>query len=91
MDPLMRMWHYESWFHEQEIQMEKLKALGILIGSFYNPEAANKMIKQEQPDFASSDEDWDETSRMIRKDALEDLQEGGRRRKRRRNKRKVIR
>jgi len=89
----MKMWHYESWFHEQELQMEQLKALGILVGSFYNPEAANKMIKQEKPDFESTDEDWDDTSKMIREEALKDLQEGGRRRKRRRNrkKRKVIR
>ena len=87
MDPLMRLWLYESWYHEQELEAEKLKMQAVLIGSFFNPEAARNIIKRDNPDFETSDEEWEKLGNEIHEEAVRDLQKGGRRRKRR----KVIR
>lgn len=42
-----------------------MKSIAILTGSFSNPEAANKMIKDQNPDFASSDEDFEKSIQMV--------------------------
>lgn len=89
-DPFLRLWLYESWVHEQELEMKRNRALGILIGSFTDPEAAQKMIKHEQPDFVASEEDHEETFRQIHEDALKQHNKKGRRSRRRKKKREVI-
>jgi len=53
---------------EQEYDYEISRGLAILVGSFTNPEAAQKMIKDENPDFASSDEDFKKSMQMVEED-----------------------
>lgn len=57
---------YYSWIYKQEKEIERLKQHGILIGSFTNPEAAQSMIKQENPDYKST-EDLDKSIEFARK------------------------
>lgn len=45
-----------------EEKNEFARSYSILQGSFTNPELAHKMIKSENPDFESSDEDFDKLS-----------------------------
>jgi hypothetical protein len=85
-NPYLKVWLYESWLHDQELEQEKLKNLAILVGSFFNPEMAYKMHKDEQPDFASTDDD--ETSKMVHEEVVKEEKEKGRRKKRK--KRKVV-
>jgi hypothetical protein len=54
-NPYLKVWLYESWLHDKELEIEKLKQHAILTGSFFNPEAANKMIQDENPDLSSTD------------------------------------
>jgi hypothetical protein len=91
MNPLERMWLYESWVYDQELQIERMKSQAILTGGFYNPEMAQRMIKREHPDFASTDEDFDDASRFVRKQIEEEAQLTGKRKSRRRRKAKLIR
>ena len=89
MDPFVKLWLYESWVHEIELEYDKMKQLGILIGSFYNPQAARKMIKKDQPDYSTSDKEFEESVRMVqehvqKQDELEQEHLGKRRKKRRR-------
>lgn len=86
-NPYLKVWLYESWLHDKELESERLKQQAILIGSFFNPEMAQKMIKDERPDFQSTD--LDETSTAVREKILEDIADKKRGRKKRK-KRKVI-
>ena len=80
--------------HDEELRLERMKSQAILIGAFFNPEMANRMLKQERPDFKSSDEDWEDTTKYVREQIEEQAQFEGKRKSRRRlrkGKRKVIR
>lgn len=72
---------YKSWEYNQEIELEKLRNQAILIGSFFNPEMAKKMIKNENPDYSSSD--FDTTTNLIHEELLEKSQPNTKKRKRR--------
>jgi len=85
-NPYLKVWLYESWLHERELEIETLRNQAILIGSFFNPEAAQKMIKDENPDFVTTD--LDETSAMVRESILEQERENKKGKKRK--KRKVV-
>lgn len=92
MDPWIRLWFYEGWVHEQELQNKRDRSIAILTGSFYNPEMAQKMVKQDEPDFATTDEE--EAMEFIRKDrARQQAQEEAEESKHlhRRKRRKILR
>lgn len=83
-DPLMRLWLYEGWRHKQELDLKRDRALGILIGSFTDPEAAQKMIKREQPDFVSDEQGYQDAIKQVHQDALKSQKKKGRRKRNRR-------
>jgi hypothetical protein len=86
-NPYLKVWLYESWLHDKELESERLKQQAILIGSFFNPEMARKMIKDERADFQSTD--LDETSATVRQKILENIAEQKSGRKKRKT-RKVV-
>ena len=87
-----KLWLFESWFHEQEVQIERMKNQAILTGGFHNPEMANRMIKKDNPDFASTDEDFEDATRYVREQIEQEAQQTSKRLSRRkRRKAKLIR
>ncbi len=56
---------YESWCRDIEEKNEFAKNYAILQGSFTNPQMAQKMIKNDNPDFEVSDEDFDRVSEQM--------------------------
>jgi len=68
MNPLLYLWMYESWIQDLREDNESKRTYAILTGSFANMELAKKMIDKENPTFQSSDEDFEETYRMIEED-----------------------
>lgn len=67
-DPLLISYLYEHWVNEQKYDYELYRSLAILVGSFTNSDAAQKMIKDENPDFESSEEDFEESTRIVEED-----------------------
>lgn len=57
---------YESWLRDQEEELDKMRHHGILIGSFYNAEAAKHMLAGEKPTHRSTDAEVEETMAKIR-------------------------
>lgn len=51
---------------EQENAIDQARSQAILIGSFTNPEAAQKMVKSKTPDFASTEEDVQKSVEIMR-------------------------
>lgn len=86
-NPYLKIWLYESWLHDKELELEKLRNHAILTGSFFNPEMAYKMLKQDHPDITSTD--LEETSNMVREQILKDEKEKEKAQKKRK-KRKVV-
>jgi hypothetical protein len=65
----LKVWLYESWLHDQELEAQKLRNQAIFIGSFSNLEMAQKIIQSDNPNATSTD--WDETSNKIHKSIIE--------------------
>lgn len=59
---------YESWLHDQEEEIDRLRHHGILVGSFFNHEAAKQMMTAEKPTHKSSDEEALKVMEKIRKE-----------------------
>lgn len=83
LDPLMRIYLFEHFVNDQQDKKELLKMAAILTGSFTNPEAARQMIRAEEPDHQSSDEDFERTMQMVEADRKRWLADQGRKRRRR--------
>jgi hypothetical protein len=77
----LKVWLYESWLHDQELEAQKLRNQAILIGSFSNLEMAQKMVQADNPNAVSSD--LDDTSKKIHENIIEAN-------KKKRKKRKVV-
>lgn len=84
LNPVLKTYMYEHWCRDQEEAFEMARSQAILIGSFSNPAAAQDMLKSENPDFASSDEDFEQSLRLIEENKKKTLP------KRKRQKRKAI-
>lgn len=88
MDPVEKAWLYESWINELELDLEREKAIAILIGSFSNYEMAKKM--QETPTVSVSDEEFE--AQLKAQEARFKAEENPRaqRKKKRKEKRMVV-
>lgn len=65
MDPIRKIWMYENWLADQNDKAELAKNVAYLLASFWNPEAV-KQILGEGNIHASSDEEFEESSNMIK-------------------------
>lgn len=81
-NPYLRIWLYESWIHDMELEAQKLKNQAIFIGSFSNPEMAQKIIKQDSPDYKATDSE--ETANALHEQIVkEESKKNSKKRKRR--------
>jgi hypothetical protein len=65
MDPVQKFWMYHNWVGDQNDNAELAKNHAYLLGSFSNPEAVKQMMSEGNT-FESSEEDFEESSRMVR-------------------------
>lgn len=72
MDPVRKLWMYENWVADQIDKAELAKNHAYLLASFSNPEAV-KQILGDGNTRDSTEEEFDETSRMIREANLKAL------------------
>ena len=91
MDPVQKIWLYESWGNEQELQVEMARAQSILTGSFSNPDMARNMIRRENPQFKSSDQDLEQSWKIVEESVKEEEGEKISPRKRRKKRKKLLR
>jgi len=80
------MWMFQHWMAEQKDLAELAKNHALFVASFDHGDAVRKII--DGPDHMSTDEEFEETSRMVR-EAIEKDEEKKNKGKRRRNKRKI--
>jgi hypothetical protein len=89
MNPFLKWWLFESWLakHEQDLERDRMQA--IFLGSFYNPEAAQKMIKRDHPDVKTTDDE--QAAQALHEQIVREEEAKARGRRKRRRKRKVVR
>jgi hypothetical protein len=63
MDPVLKMWLYEQWLGDHRDNAELAKNHAYLLGSFTNPEAVQQLMSNAIHE--SSDEDMEESLKMV--------------------------
>lgn len=72
MDPVQKMWMYENWVADQIDKAELAKNHAYLLASFSNPEAVQKILGDGNVHESTEDE-LNETSKMIKEINLKAL------------------
>ena len=70
MDPVQKFWMYENWLADQNDDAELAKNHAYLVASFWNPEAV-KQILGEGNVHESTNEEFEESSKMVREMSLQ--------------------
>ena len=65
MDPVQKLWLYHHWLGDQRDDAELAKNHAYLLASFSNPEAVKEMMNDSPNVYQSSDETFDETTKMV--------------------------
>lgn len=71
MDPVMKLWMFNNWLEDGNENIELFKHHGYLIGSFINPEAV-KSLTGGGNSYSVSEEEFDETTKMVREAILKE-------------------
>jgi len=87
-DPVMKAWMFYNWLEDYADENKMLENQGMLIGSFSNPELVQKILGKDGQTFASSDEEFEETSRLVM-EANKKADEEKQKIKKRKRKRKI--
>ncbi len=84
MDPVQKVWMFENWLADQTDKAELAKNHAYLVASFDHPEAVKQLVGEGNV-RESTDEEFEESSRMVREMNLKALSKGngqGQRRRR---------
>ena len=84
MDPLMKMWMFNSWVEDNNENVDLLKHTGYLIGSFIDPKAARDIA--ENKNFVVDEQVFEDTFKEISEHNKKALEEKPKERKRKRKK-----
>lgn len=80
MDPVQKMWMFENWLADRADDAELAKNHAYLVASFDHPEAVKQLLGTGNV-HESTDEDFEESSRIVRENTLKQVR--GKKRKKR--------
>ncbi|CAB4196496.1 hypothetical protein UFOVP1290_16 [uncultured Caudovirales phage] len=83
MDPVQKIWMYENWLADQNDDAELAKNHAYLLASFWNPEAVKQILGGGNV-HESSDDEFEETTKMVKDASLKSLEEKTKTKRRRR-------
>lgn len=70
MDPVQKLWLFNNWVADQNEQAELAKSHAYLLASFWNPEAVKEIIGGGNTHI-STDEEFEESSNIVKEQSLE--------------------
>ncbi len=73
MDPVQKRWLFNNWIAGQNEQAELAKNHAYLVASFWNPEAVQQIMGDGNVHL-STDEEFEESSKMVREQSLQLLE-----------------
>jgi hypothetical protein len=74
MDPVQKLWLYNNWIADQNEEAELAKNHAYLLASFWNAEAVQQILGDDNV-HTSTDEEFEESSKMVREQSLKLLQQ----------------
>lgn len=83
-DPVLKLYMYEHYIQDLQEKNEHAKHYSILIGSFANPEMAQKMLGTQGTQFKTSDAEFEKLSEQILQMEASDASKAKQQRKRKR-------
>lgn len=81
-DPITWLLMYQHWLADMEEEHKFARQYAILTGAFSNYEMAQNMYDAENPDYKSSDKDFDESTKLVEKARDEQIKQDNSRRRR---------
>jgi len=69
MDPVQKLWLYNNWIADQNEQAELAKNHAYLLASFWDPEAVQKILGEGNV-HESTDDEYEESLRMVREQSV---------------------
>lgn len=84
MNPILKLWMYENWIEDQNDDVELVKNHAYLVGSFINPEAVRQLTGEGMMTSVSSDEEFEQSLRMVLEDGEREEKEKKTKKRRRR-------
>lgn len=66
MDPVRKAFYFYNWMADKNDKNEMIKDLGLLIGSFIDVEKVKNILGMNANKRISSDEDFDESTKMVK-------------------------
>jgi hypothetical protein len=84
MDPVQKLFMYENWLADRKDDAELAKNHAYLLASFWNPEAVKQLVDGGNTHESTEDE-FEESSRMVTDSKLADEEERAARPRRRRH------
>jgi hypothetical protein len=83
MDPVQKLWYFNQWIGDLKDEAELAKNHAYLLASFSHPEEVKRLIGQGDV-YISTDEEFEESSRLVREANLRLQQQKEEKRGRRR-------
>ena len=90
MDPVVKMWMFNNWVEDYNEKFDTLKNHAILTGSFTNPDAAKKMLGKGVTKISLTDEEFEESMKMIDEEIKQEQKQGQQKNNTRKRKRKKL-
>ncbi len=78
---MMKLWMFEHWLEDHRDDAELIKNHGYLVGSFINPEAVKQLTGAGSTSHKLSDEEFEESYKLILQDKNKDIDSKQRRRR----------
>lgn len=75
MDPVQKLWMYNNYIADQNDNAELAKNHAYLLASFWNPEAVQKILGNSGNVHESSDEEYEESLKIVREQSFSLMQE----------------
>lgn len=69
---------YQSWIQDQEDLHKLCKDYALFVGAFSNPKMAHDISKKDNPDFVSSEEDYQKSIESIGGELISPIKNGKR-------------
>lgn len=69
MDPVQKIWMFQNWLEDQNDDATLAKNHAYLLGSFWNPDAVKDLMGDGNV-YESTEEDFEESIKMIRRDDI---------------------
>ena len=83
MDEYTWIWLYQSWIQDQEEKHRMYKDYSLFLGSFFNYEMAKNISDKDNPDYSTTDEEFDKSTELMIRQREAEFEKIKHRRKRR--------